>query len=90
MHEAAQAREDVLARHDPCHEGDEHHDPQGIYAQLCVALDVLETSSACIGVHGKADRTGNHEGAQHKLQGKRMVIDEVGGVGHEATRADGG
>ena len=90
MHEAAEAREDVLARHDPRHEGDERHDPQRIHAQLGVALDVLEASGACVCVHGKANRTGEHEDAQHELQRERMVVDEVGGMGYETTRTDGG
>ena len=90
LHKPAQAREKSLARHDPSHEGDEHHNPQRIHPQLGIAPDMLETANPRIRIHAKANSTGNHERAQHELQWERVVIDEIRGMGHEATRADGG
>lgn len=90
LHKPAQAREKSLARHDPSHEGDEHHDPQRIHPQLGIAPDMLETANPRIRIHAKANGTGDHERAQHELQRERVVIDEIRGMGHEAARADGG
>ena len=90
LHKPAQAREKSLARHDPSHEGDEHHDPQRIHPQFGIAPDMLETADPRIRIHAKANGTGNHERTQHELQRERVVIDEIRGMGHEAARADGG